>query len=82
MMLLLLLPQGKMSNYATDLFGPIFDEIQRVTGARTYTDKVRQQRCCATIRWRCHAQYSWFASRLLLLQHAAFCASSRSALAS
>uniref|UniRef100_A0A383VXA1 Alanine--tRNA ligase n=1 Tax=Tetradesmus obliquus TaxID=3088 RepID=A0A383VXA1_TETOB len=32
--------QGKMSNYATDLFGPIFDEIQRVTGARTYTDKV------------------------------------------
>jgi alanyl-tRNA synthetase len=30
-----------MSNYATDLFGPIFDEIQRVTGARTYTDKVR-----------------------------------------
>jgi alanyl-tRNA synthetase len=30
-----------MSNYATDLFGPIFDEIRRVTGARTYTDKVR-----------------------------------------
>ncbi len=29
-----------MSNYATDLFGPIFDEIQRVTGARPYTDKV------------------------------------------
>lgn len=32
--------QGQMSNYATDLFGPIFDEIQKVTGARTYTDKV------------------------------------------
>eukprot|EP00878_Enallax_costatus_P013646 GHUV01014269.1.p1 GENE.GHUV01014269.1~~GHUV01014269.1.p1 ORF type:complete len:806 (+),score=287.63 GHUV01014269.1:1306-3723(+) len=32
--------QGKMSNYATDLFGPIFDEITRVTGARPYTDKV------------------------------------------
>lgn len=32
--------QGKMSNYATDLFTPIFDEIQKVTGARTYTDKV------------------------------------------
>lgn len=30
-----------MSNYATDLFMPIFDEIQRLTGARTYTDKVQ-----------------------------------------
>lgn len=32
--------QGKLSNYATDLFMPIFDEIQRITGARPYTDKV------------------------------------------
>lgn len=29
-----------MSNYATDLFGPIFAEIQRITGARPYSDKV------------------------------------------
>mmetsp|Transcript_23994 Transcript_23994/g.42834 ORF Transcript_23994/g.42834 Transcript_23994/m.42834 type:complete len:1188 (-) Transcript_23994:165-3728(-) len=32
--------QGKMSNYATDVFTPIFDEIQKLTGARSYTDKV------------------------------------------
>ena len=32
--------QGVMSNYATDLFSPIFDEIKKVTGARDYTDKI------------------------------------------
>ncbi|KAI8469604.1 MAG: tRNA synthetases class II (A)-domain-containing protein [Monoraphidium minutum] len=32
--------QGKMSNYATDLFMPIFDEIRAITGAREYTDKI------------------------------------------
>jgi alanyl-tRNA synthetase len=32
--------QGKMSNYATDLFTPIFDEIARVSGARPYTDRI------------------------------------------
>lgn len=32
--------QGKMSNYATDLFTPIFAKIQELTKARDYTDKV------------------------------------------
>lgn len=32
--------QNKMSNYATDLFGPIFSVIQQQTGAEPYTDKV------------------------------------------
>jgi hypothetical protein len=45
-------PQGKMSNYATDLFMPIFDEIARLTGARPYTDKVghgRESLCSAVV---------------------------------
>ncbi|KAI1657601.1 tRNA synthetases class II (A)-domain-containing protein [Daldinia decipiens] len=31
--------QDKSSNYATDIFAPLFDKIQEVTGARPYTDK-------------------------------------------
>ncbi|KAI1496106.1 tRNA synthetases class II (A)-domain-containing protein [Biscogniauxia marginata] len=31
--------QNKSSNYATDIFTPLFDKIQEVTGARSYTDK-------------------------------------------
>ncbi|KAI1375442.1 tRNA synthetases class II (A)-domain-containing protein [Hypoxylon crocopeplum] len=31
--------QDKNSNYATDIFTPLFDRIQEVTGARQYTDK-------------------------------------------
>ena len=32
--------QNKMSNYATDIFAPIFGAIQLATGAPPYTDKV------------------------------------------
>lgn len=31
--------QNKSSNYATDIFTPLFAQIQKVTGARDYTDK-------------------------------------------
>jgi len=31
--------QDKVSNYATDIFTPLFDRIQEVTGGRPYTDK-------------------------------------------
>ncbi|EHA49972.1 alanyl-tRNA synthetase [Pyricularia oryzae 70-15] len=31
--------QNKTSNYATDVFSPLFARIQEVTGAREYTDK-------------------------------------------
>lgn len=31
--------QNKTSNYATDVFSPLFDQIQKVTEARPYTDK-------------------------------------------
>ena len=32
--------QDKTSNYATDIFNPIFDAIQAISGAAPYTDKV------------------------------------------
>ncbi|OMH85380.1 Alanine-tRNA ligase, partial [Zancudomyces culisetae] len=32
--------QDKRSNYDTDVFGPIFSEIQRISGMREYTGKV------------------------------------------
>lgn len=35
--------QNKMSNYDTDVFGPLFDEIQRITNARKYTGLVGSQ---------------------------------------
>jgi len=31
--------QNKMSNYATDIFAPIFKKIEEVAKARPYTDK-------------------------------------------
>jgi len=31
--------QNKSSSYATDVFNPLFEKIQEVTGARSYTDK-------------------------------------------
>jgi alanyl-tRNA synthetase len=31
--------QNKDSNYATDIFTPLFDKVREVTGARPYTDK-------------------------------------------
>ena len=33
--------QGQVSNYATDVFTPIFDAIRAISGAPPYTDKAR-----------------------------------------
>jgi len=35
--------QGKHSNYATDVFTPLFDKIQEVTQARPYSDKYAEE---------------------------------------
>eukprot|EP00817_Percolomonadidae_sp_ATCC50343_P000137 CAMPEP_0117426428 /NCGR_PEP_ID=MMETSP0758-20121206/6550_1 /TAXON_ID=63605 /ORGANISM="Percolomonas cosmopolitus, Strain AE-1 (ATCC 50343)" /LENGTH=1000 /DNA_ID=CAMNT_0005211603 /DNA_START=237 /DNA_END=3239 /DNA_ORIENTATION=- len=35
--------QNKTSNYDTDIFTPIFDEIQKLTGVRAYTGKVGEE---------------------------------------
>lgn len=41
--------QDKVSNYATDAFTPIFAEIQAVSGAPPYTDRVRLAPCSAML---------------------------------
>ena len=36
--------QGKMSNYDTDVFTPLFDEIQKVSGqSKPYTGKIGEE---------------------------------------
>ena len=36
--------QDQVSNYATDVFTPIFAKIQAISGAPSYTDRVRPPR--------------------------------------
>lgn len=46
--------QNQMSNYATDIFAPIFKAIQEVSGAPAYTDKVHClpfRGCSIADRW-------------------------------
>ena len=38
--------QDKVYNYATDVFTPIFSEIQAISGAPPYTDRVRPPAQC------------------------------------
>ena len=38
--------QDKVSNYATDVFAPIFAAIQDVSGAASYTDKAGTLEAC------------------------------------
>ena len=46
--------QNQMSNYATDIFAPIFGAIQLVTGAQPYTDKVCAQGISKQFACRLH----------------------------
>ena len=60
--------QDKVSNYATDAFTPISAEIQAVSGAPPYTDRVRLAPCSimliACYRFLC--QYCSRSAALLL----------------
>lgn len=40
---------AQVSNYATDIFTPIFDAIRAVSGAAPYTDKVRARHSPAVL---------------------------------
>ena len=48
--------QDKVSNYATDVFTPIFSEIQAISGAAPYTDRVRPPAHCLELGM--HPEYS------------------------
>ncbi len=59
--------QNKMSNYDADTFTYLFDEIQRVTGARPYAGKLGEVRIRTTLsNARKHTPCSSFTYRLSL----------------